>query len=110
MVSEIVREQVLRLTHDELPFSTAVAIDQFEEAEPDGLTKVYATILVDRESQKPIVIGRAGAMIKQIGTAARLELQQYLGGKVYLDLHVKVKSEWRDNPRVLDELGLRGRD
>jgi GTP-binding protein Era len=108
MVSEIIREQVLQLTHDELPFSTAVAIDQIEEAE--GLTKMYATILVDRESQKPIVIGRAGSMIKQIGTAARLELQKYLGGKVYLDLHVKVKSEWRDNERVLDELGLRGRD
>jgi GTP-binding protein Era len=110
MVSEIVREQVLQLTHDELPFSTAVIVDQFEEAGEDGTTSVYCTILVDRESQKPIVIGRAGAMIKQIGTAARKELQAYLGTKVFLDLHVKVKSEWRDNERLLDELGLQHRD
>jgi GTPase len=109
MVSEIVREQVLQLTHDELPFSTAVIVDQLEEAGEDATTKAYCTILVDRDSQKPIVIGRAGAMIKQIGTAARLELQKYFGGKVYLDLHVKVKSEWRDNERLLDELGLQHR-
>lgn len=109
MVAEIVREQVLQLTHDELPFSTAVVIDQFDESEP-RLAKIYATILVDRESQKPIVVGRAGAMIKAIGTAARLELERFLGRKVYLDLHVKVKSEWRDNERFLDELGLQNRD
>jgi GTPase len=109
MVSEIVREQVLQLTHDELPFSTAVIVDQLEEAGEDATTKAYCTILVDRESQKPIVIGRAGAMIKQIGTAARQELQKYFGTKVYLDLHVKVKSEWRDNERLLDELGLQNR-
>ena len=106
MVSEIVREQVLQLTHDELPFSTAVIVDQLDEGGEDGTVQAYCTILVDRESQKPIVIGRGGAMIKQIGTAARQELQKYLGSKVYLDLHVKVKSEWRDNERLLDDLGL----
>jgi GTP-binding protein Era len=105
MVAEIVREQVLQNTHDELPFSTAVIVDQFDESEP-RLVRLYCTILVDRESQKPIVVGRAGAMIKQIGTAARLELEKFFDRKVYLDLHVKVKSEWRDNERVLDELGL----
>ena len=106
--SEIIREQVLQLTHDELPFSTAVVIDRFEEpAEGQKVLSIYATILVDRESQKPIVIGRAGAMIKNIGTAARQELQQYFGSRVFLDLHVKVKSEWRDDERLLDELGLR---
>ncbi|MGE0445487.1 MAG: GTPase Era [Vicinamibacterales bacterium] len=109
MVAEIVREQVLQLTHDELPFSTAVVIDQFDESEP-RLVTIYATILVERESQKPIVVGRAGAMIKAIGTAARLELERFLGKKVYLDLHVKVKSEWRDDERLLDELGLQHRD
>ena len=109
MVAEIVREQVLQLTHDELPFSTAVVIDQFDDGEP-RLAKIYATILVDRASQKPIVVGRAGAMIKAIGTAARLELERFLGKKVYLDLHVKVKSEWRDDERLLDELGLQHRD
>ena len=108
-IGEIVREQVLQMTHDELPFSTAVAVDRIEPP-ADGITNIYCTILVDRESQKPIVIGRAGAMIKQIGTAARAELERYLEARVYLDLHVKVKSEWRDDERVLDELGVdRGR-
>lgn len=106
--AEIIREQVLQLTHDELPFSTAVVIDRFEEpAEGSRLLNVYATILVDRESQKGIVVGKAGAMIKKIGTTARHELEQYFGSRVFLDLHVKVKSEWRDDERLLDELGLR---
>jgi GTPase len=106
--AEIIREQVLQLTHDELPFSTAVVIDRFEEpAEGSRLLNVYATILVDRESQKGIVVGKAGAMIKKIGTTARQELEQYFGSRVFLDLHVKVKSEWRNDERLLDELGLR---
>ena len=109
MVSEIVREQVLQLTHDELPFSTAVIIDQFDETD-ERLARIYGTILVERESQKPIVVGRAGAMIKEIGTAARLELERYLGRKVFLDLHVKVRAEWRDDERMLDELGLQDRE
>jgi GTP-binding protein Era len=104
-VGEIVREQVLQMTHDELPFSTAVVVDRIEPG-AGKLTNIYGTILVDRESQKPIVIGRAGAMIKQIGIAARAELERYLESRVFLDLHVKVKSEWRDDERVLDELGL----
>jgi GTP-binding protein Era len=76
-IGEIVREQVLQLTHDELPFSTAVIVDRIENR-GDGITNIYCTILVDRESQKPIVVGRAGSMIKQIGTAARAELERYL--------------------------------
>jgi GTP-binding protein Era len=102
-IGEIVREQVLQLTHDELPFSTAVLVDRIEQG-GEGKTNIYCTILVDRESQKPIVIGRAGGMIKQIGTAARAELERYLESRVFLDLHVKVKSEWRDDERVLDEI------
>ena len=102
-VGEIVREQVLQLTHDELPFSTAVIVDRIETA-ADGITNIYCTILVERESQKPIVVGRAGSMIKQIGTAARRELERYLNARVFLDLHVKVKSEWRDDERLLDEI------
>jgi len=105
-VSEIIREQVLQLTHDELPFSTAVVVDRFEEPDGDGIRNIYCTILVERESQKPIVVGKGGAMIKNIGTAARQELQSYFGSRVYLDLHVKVKSEWRDDERALDEIGL----
>jgi GTP-binding protein Era len=106
--AEIVREQVLQLTHDELPFSTAVVVDRFEEADP-GLVSIYATILVERPSQKPIVIGKGGALIKTIGTAARLELERFFPTRVYLDLHVKVKSEWRNDERVLDEMGIQRR-
>jgi GTP-binding protein Era len=105
-VAETVREQVLALTHDELPFSTAVLVDRFEEPTESHGIRVYCTILVDRESQKPIVVGRAGSMIKKIGTAARLELERFFQAKVYLDLHVKVRSEWRDDDRLLDEMGV----
>ena len=107
--AEIVREQVLQLMHDELPFSTAVVVDRFEEASEDSIMRLFCTILVERESQKPIVVGKAGAMIKKIGTAARAELERFFDTRIYLDLHVKVKSEWRDDGRLLDEMGLRGR-
>jgi GTP-binding protein Era len=109
-VAEIVREQVLQLTHDELPFSTAVVIDKFDETSNPDLVQLYCTILVDRESQKPIVIGRGGAMIKQIGTAARSEIERHLDKRVYLDLHVKVRSEWRDDERILDEIRTQNRE
>jgi GTP-binding protein Era len=108
-VAEIVREQVLQLTHDELPFSTAVVVDQFDESDPK-LLRLYCTILVDRESQKPIVIGKGGAMIKQIGSAARAEIEEFLDRRIYLDLHVKVKSEWRDDERLLDEIKAQNRE
>ena len=108
--SEIIREQVLHLTHDELPHSTAVVVDKFEEPGDDGILNLYCTILVERDSQKPIVIGKGGSMIKQIGTAARAELMEYFGTRVYLDLHVKVKSEWRDDDRLLDEMGIQNRE
>jgi GTP-binding protein Era len=107
-VAEIVREQVLQLTHDELPFSTAVVVDRFDESEPD-LLKLYCTILVERESQKAIVVGKGGGMIRQIGTAARLELEAHFEQRVFLDLHVKVKSEWRDDERMLDEISTQNR-
>jgi GTPase len=103
-VAEIVREQVLQHTHAELPFSTAVLVDKWEEPEQGSLLRLYCTILVERDSQKPIIIGRRGEMIKAIGTAARLELERFFDRKVFLDLHVKVKSEWREDERTLDEL------
>jgi GTPase len=107
IVSETVREKVLHNTRDELPFSTAVAVDQYDEPDrPGGLLRVYCTILVETESQKPIVIGRAGSMIKKIGTEARKDLEAFFDCKVYLDLRVKVKPDWRDDERVLDDLGL----
>ena len=106
-VAELVREQVLRHTHAELPFSSAVVVDAFEEpAQPGGLLKLHCSILVERSSQKPIVLGRGGSMIKAIGTAARLELERFFAARVYLDLHVKVKEDWREDPRTLTDIGL----
>jgi GTP-binding protein Era len=108
LAAELIREQVLAHTRDELPYTTAVVIDRFEEPGEDAaITKIYASILVDHESQKPIVVGKGGDMIKRIGTAARQGLEEMLDGRVYLDLHVKVRQDWRDDERLLDELGLR---
>jgi GTPase len=105
--AEIVREQVLRFTHAEIPFSSAVIIDRFEEPEPPSrLLRLYCTIVVERESQKPILVGRGGEMVKKIGTAAREELERFFEMKVFLDLHVRVKSEWREDERVLNDIGL----
>jgi len=110
--AEIIREKLLQLTRAEIPFSSAVAIDRFEEPAPGGggrgerLLKLFASIVVDRESHKPIVVGRGGDMIKRIGTAAREDLERFFGVRVFLDLHVRVKSEWREDEQVLRDLGL----
>jgi GTP-binding protein Era len=101
-----VREQVLQHTRAELPFASAVVVDRFEEADEKGILRLYCTILVERESQKAIIVGRAGAMIKSIGTAARQELERFFDLRVFLDLHVKVRPDWREDERALDELGL----
>ncbi|HEX6323569.1 MAG TPA: GTPase Era [Vicinamibacterales bacterium] len=107
LAAETVREKLLMHTRDELPFTTAVVVDQFEEpAHPKAPYRIFCTILVENDSQKPIVVGKGGAMIKRIGTEARLDLEKALESKVFLDLHVKVKSDWRDNERFLDELGM----
>jgi GTP-binding protein Era len=106
LVAELVREKLLAHTHAELPFTTAVVVDKFEEPDARGLMRLYCTILVDHDSQKPIVIGRAGEMIKRIGTEARQELERFFDTKVFLDLRVKVKERWREDERVLDDLGL----
>ena len=103
-VAEIVREQVLRHTHAELPYTSAVVVDRFEEPDDKGLLRLYCSILVERSSQKPIIIGRGGEMIKRIGTAAREELERFFHARVFLDLRVKVESEWRENERRLDEI------
>jgi GTP-binding protein Era len=108
-VAELIREQVLQQTRDELPFSTAVVVDKFEEADAKGLMRFFCTILVERDSQKPILIGRAGARIREIGTAARKELETFFDARVFLDLHVKVREGWREDERMLDTLGLPAR-
>jgi GTPase len=102
--AEIVREKVLHHTSEELPYTTAVAVDRFEEDEEKNLIKIYATIFVERDTQKPIVIGKHGSMIKRIGTEARQELEATLGAKVFLDLHVSVHERWREDERFLGEL------
>lgn len=107
LTAELIREKVLRHTRDELPYTTAVVIDQFDEpAEEGGLTRIHASILVDHDSQKPIVVGKGGDMIKRIGTEARKDLEEMLQGRVYLDLHVKVREDWRDDERLLREMGI----
>lgn len=102
--AELVREKLLRYTADELPYTTAVGIDRWEEDEAKGIIRIYATIFVERESQKPIVIGKGGDMAKRIGTEARQELEATLGTKIFLDLHVGVHERWREDERFLGEL------
>ena len=102
--AEIVREKVLLHTADELPYTTAVSVERWEEDEEKNLIKIYATIFVERESQKPIVIGKGADMVKRIGTEARIELESILGAKVFLDLHVGVHERWREDERFLGDL------
>jgi GTP-binding protein Era len=107
MAGEIVREKLLQFTHAEIPFSSAVIIDRFEEPEGErGLLRLFCTIVVDRDSQKGIVVGRNGEMIKKIGIAAREDLERFFSTRVFLDLHVRVKADWREDERVLHDLGL----
>jgi GTP-binding protein Era len=106
LVAETVREKLLQHTRAELPFSTAVAVDQFDEEDRGRILRLYCTIYVEQESQKGIVIGRGGEMLKRIGTEARRDLEAFFETKVFLDLRVKVNADWRDNDRVLDDLGV----
>jgi GTP-binding protein Era len=83
-----------------------VLVDRFEEPDERGVMRLYCTVLVEQESQKPILIGRGGAMIRRIGTAARVELERFFQAHVFLDLRVKVRADWRDDDRLLDRLGV----
>jgi len=106
MASELIREKLLHHTRQEIPHETCVLVEEFQERE-DGLRRIHATILVEKESQRKIIIGREGGMLKRVGTEARLELESLLGGKVYLELWVKVRQGWRDDVNILTRLGLR---
>ncbi len=109
MVAELVREQVLMNTREEVPHGTAVQIDSWEDpayGAEKPLTRIAASLVVERESQKPILIGKGGAMLKKIGTAARREIERLVGSQVFLELFVKVREHWRDSPVRLKELGL----
>ena len=104
IVAEIVREKIFRLTHDEVPYSTAVVVESFKER-ADGLISISAVINVERESQKRIIIGKKAEMLKRIGTQARHEIERLLDTKVFLELFVRVSGEWSDNSRMLKEFG-----
>jgi GTP-binding protein Era len=104
VVSEIIREKVFQLTKEEIPYSTAVVIEEMKE-EPD-ITRITAMIYVERDSQKGILIGKGGAMLKRIGTLARQDAEKLLGVKVFLQLWVKVKKGWREDERMLRNIGI----
>jgi GTPase len=107
LVAELIREKALAMVRDELPHSVAVLVDEMgPDPEREDLLVIRATLFVERASQKPIVLGRRGAVLREIGTRARAELEALLGAHVYLDLHVKVAKEWQRDPRQLARLGF----
>jgi len=108
IVSELIREKVLMLTKEEIPHSIAVVIDTFKTNEDNpGLIDIQATIVVERQSQKKIVIGKGGDLIKQVGMLARKDIAQFLGSKIYLELWVKVEEDWRNKKSHLRDFGYR---
>jgi GTP-binding protein Era len=102
-VSELVRERIYSLYQEEIPYETTVLITAFEEK--TTLTKITANIIVQRESQKAIILGEGGKMIKKLGTEARISIEEFVGRKVFLELFVKVRPKWRDNENYLKEYG-----
>jgi GTP-binding protein Era len=105
LAAELIREKVLAQTRNEVPHSVAVWVDAWEES--PGLTRIYATIHVERDGQKGILIGNQGSMLKRIGTLAREEMERLFGRKIYLDLHVRVQPKWREKPAFLEALDWR---
>lgn len=106
IMSELIREKVLHLTSEEIPHSVTVVIDQLEE-QPNDVVSVYATIYTERDSQKGILIGKGGSMLKKIGQLAREEMERLLGSRVYLKLWVKVRKDWRNQLNQLKNFGYR---
>jgi GTP-binding protein Era len=109
LCAELIREQILHQTEQEVPYSTAVLVEEFDESErevgPRGLTRISATVLVERDSQKAILIGRGGSRLKEIATKARAQIEKLLGCKVFLQLHVKVEKDWTQSARGLRRAG-----
>lgn len=103
LAAELIREKILEQTHEEIPHSVAVEIEQFQEAKK--LARISAAILVEKESQKAIVIGKHGERLKRVGTAARQDMERLFGMKVFLEMWVKVRDAWREDEQVLAELG-----
>lgn len=109
VVSELIREKILQLTRDEVPHSVAVVIDSMKRKH-DEKVQIQATIIIERDSQKGIIIGKGGSMLKKIGTQARKDIEKLLGDKVYLELWVKVQKDWRDKQVYLTDFGYRKED
>lgn len=107
LAAELIREKVFLRTHEEVPYATAVVVEEFKEREEKNLVFIKATIQVERESQKGILIGEKGRMLKEIGRRAREEIEALLGTKVFLELWVKVEKNWREDPAALRRLGYR---
>lgn len=108
MAGEIIREKAMRLLNDEVPYGICVNVMSFKEEE--NITKINADIVVEKKAHKPIVIGKGGSMLKKIGTEARRELERFTDGKIYLELFVKVKEEWRDNSVLLSDFGYNDKE
>jgi GTPase len=106
IAAEFIREQVFLLTREEIPYGVGVSIDEFTEKEEKNLIVIKATIHTERESHKPILIGKRGAMLKEIGQRARQELEALLGCKIFLELFIRVDQGWTQNPYALTEMGL----
>lgn len=107
IIAELIREKVLHLTRDEVPHSVAVEIEKIAKDENKDLVRINASIIVERDSQKGIVIGKRGALLKEIGTRSRKDIETLLGSKVYLELWVKVQKDWRDRASQLRDYGYR---
>jgi GTP-binding protein Era len=105
IAAEIVREKIIMLTRQEIPYSTAVVVDAFKEDEQKQLIRIQATINVEKESQKGILIGKKGAMLKEIGTKARLDLEQFFAARIYLELFVRVQKDWTQDEKMLKRFG-----
>ncbi len=107
IAAEIIREKITLRTHQEIPYATAVVVDAFKEDEAKNMIRIAATIHVAKDSQKGIIIGKKGAMLKEIGTRARLEMEKFFAAKVFLELFVRVAKDWTNDPRMLQEFGYR---
>ena len=105
LVSELIREKVIQQTHQEIPYSAAVVIESFKEQPEKNLVVIRATIFVERDSQKKILIGKGGQKLKAIGEAARKEVETFLDKRVFLELWVQVEKDWTQDARALDRLG-----
>ena len=105
IAAEIIREKIILLTHQEIPYATAVVVDSFKEDEKKNLIRIQATVNVAKDSQKGIIIGKKGVKLKEIGTRARMDMEKFFAAKIYLELFVRVQKDWTHDPRILKEFG-----